>query len=86
MYNATFEDEGRYGVCPVFDENDTAAWSDAELVEGYSEWNRDHGDFDWEAGINTRTIRDEIVRRAQTEPQNGALRVFAEENGIEVAA
>ncbi|MFC3088503.1 hypothetical protein [Tabrizicola soli] len=88
MATATFEDDITYATCPVFDREHVAAFNDATLPLEYEIWEGCQGDeqFDWEVGINLRLIRAEIVRRAQAEPANGALRAFAEAKGIEVAA
>lgn len=88
MHMATLEDEFTYGVCPVYDQADVAAMTDAELAEGYDQWNRDHGDFDWEAERNTRLIREEILRRARTaileKESPVAVANVARKHGLEV--
>lgn len=82
---STYEDDITFASCPVLEAEDVAAMSDKDLAEGYDYWNSDHGDFDWEAGINTRRIRTEIVRRVWVFGVGGDLRKFAETRGIEEA-
>jgi hypothetical protein len=86
MTTATYEDDITYASCPVLEAEDAAAMSDQELAEGYDYWSGDHDVFDWEAGINTRRIRTEIVRRVWVQGVGGDLRKFAETRGLEEAA
>lgn len=84
MHMVRYESEGTCGVCPILEQADVEAMTDEELVESFGDWNRDHGVFDWEAGINLDLVRVEIARRVAVEPTNGFLRAFAAKSWIDV--